>query len=539
MKNDRIMEKRGIFLFSLVFTLCFFFMISGRELEQHDNISWTFSYFFKVGFLSILGGFFSGTLFTKIFLMIEEKGKKTKRKELKVDWKFFLISFVLICLSWLPFFLAYYPGNCTYDIGGQTWYIVSGHYEAHHPIAHTLLIGGFLKLGNLLGNVNLGMGMYVIFQMLWLAFSFSLSIVFLAKRNIKWCWIIFLQLWCMFFIPNAYMSISTTKDVIFTAETLLMSLFFFKILLEGKNTIELGRWDILFFINGVLMCLFRNNGKYALIVLIIILACIVLFSSNNKKLYVRLFLCSIGIFIFGNILLAFLSKATAATEIRKEEMLSVPIQQLCRVVKYHGDELSEEEYEFLDGCFPEKAHQRYIPSVSDPVKEKVSLVYMREHFAKFVQIYFQLFIKYPGDYCNAVLALDAGYLNILDTTHKDVYTWGASWLRTGWSPCEEVGLTQESKAPLLYQILEEFAQHNLYDRIPILGFFVMPGGYIWMILLEATVLLWKKSYRSLLIFAFPIGYFLTLLLGPTVQLRYIYTIMALVPFIFVGMQLKE
>ena len=72
--------------------------------------------------------------------------------------------------------------------------------------------------------------------------------------------------------------------------------------------------------------------------------------------------------------------------------------------------------------------------------------------------------------------LDAGYLNPFDATHKDVYSWGASWLRVGWSPNEDLGLSQEPKMEKWYQALYDFADKNQYDKIPVLGYFVMPGG---------------------------------------------------------------
>lgn len=66
-------------------------------------------------------------------------------------------------------------------MGGQTWYIASGNYEAHHPIAHTLLMKFFLDVGMAFENVNLGMAFYVLFQMACLAGAFAFGVTFFIR----------------------------------------------------------------------------------------------------------------------------------------------------------------------------------------------------------------------------------------------------------------------------------------------------------------------------------------------------------------------
>lgn len=63
----------------------------------------------------------------------------------------FGLALASMLLCWLPGYLAYYPGICAYDITIQMGQVVSGSYGTHHPLAHTLLVGLFAKLGNGLG----------------------------------------------------------------------------------------------------------------------------------------------------------------------------------------------------------------------------------------------------------------------------------------------------------------------------------------------------------------------------------------------------
>lgn len=539
------MKKRGLIIFSICMFFFWLFALAGMQLERDGNIIWSFNYTVKLLVKCIILGLISGMVITWFFLIVQKffpertVNCSTVRRH---GGKIFLISWGLVMLIWLPVFLAYYPGNCGYDIGGQTWYMISGNYGEHHPLAHTLLMEGFIHVGKLFGSVNLGMAAYVLFQMLWLSSSFAYGIFLLYKNGIAKSWLIILQLWAMFFIPHWYMSISTTKDVIFTASVLYMLLMLYQMIRDSRNSIKIDRLDVGLIINVVVMILFRNNGKYAFLVTIVIGIFLVIFNRKERKLYTRITILSMVSFFIASGGLLTLRQITNASRAPQQEMLSIPVQQLSRVMVYHGgigileeddNSLSKIEKDFINDFIQNEAYKNYIPSVSDPVKSEASAEVIRYRLGEFIAMYFRLLGKYPSDFINAALAVDAGYLNPFDMTHTDVYTWGAAWLRVDWSPNEEIGLTQNSKIPCLYESLTTFADNNNYVNIPVLGYIVMPGGYLWFCILLAAWLLWKKKYRYLFLFTFFAGYYITLLLGPTVQLRYIYPVMVSLPFLIV------
>ncbi|MBD5496882.1 MAG: hypothetical protein HDR11_03835 [Lachnospiraceae bacterium] len=531
------MKKRGYIIFFCIFLFCGFFSYSGMKLEHDGNIIWNGIFIGKLLLVGIITGLVGGFGVTHIFLAMDKRKEKAGQSSEKPACRRGLVfgaSLGMTLLAWLPVFLAFYPGNCTYDIGGQTWYIVAHHYEEHHPLAHTLLMEFFINIGKWAGDVNFGMALYILFQMVCIAGAFAFAITELYTLGVNRKWIVVLQLWSMFFIPNWYLSVSTTKDVIFTAAVLVMLFCLYKIVLNRRNTFKIDGWDIGFVVAGILMVLFRNNGKYALAVTFVIVIAAVVWGRKSRKLYMRIAGCSLCILLVGSMLLSMLAALTNATKIRKEEMLSVPVQQISRLMEYQED-IADEDRAVIDSFILDKAYENYIPSISDPVKSSVDLTYLRYHILEFAGTYFRLFLQYPGDFINAVLALDAGYLNPFDATHKDVYSWGASWLRVGWSPNEDLGLSQEPKMEKWYQALYDFADKNQYDKIPVLGYFVMPGGYLWFYLLFAGWLLWKKRYSFLLVLSYMAGYYVTLFLGPTVQLRYMYPVMAALPFLLAGM----
>lgn len=545
------MKKRGCIIFCICMFFFWLFAIAGMQLEKEGNIVWNSRFVAVLVLKSLLLGILCGVLLVQLFVFCEKHShyqKPLNHNDRNHRWKVFLVSWLLIMIVWFPVFLAYYPGNCTYDIGGQTWYMVSGYYEEHHPLAHTLLMEGFISLGRLAGSVNLGMAGYVLFQMLWLSSSFAYGISILYTIGKRKLWLIVLQVWSMFFIPHWYMSVSTSKDIIFTASVLLMLLFLYKMIKDSRNSLKIDRFDMGFAINAVVMILFRNNGKYAFLVTIVIGILLVIFNRKERKLYTRIFILCIVSFLVASGCLLTLRHITNASRAPQQEMLSMPVQQLSRVMVYHGgigileeddSSLDDTEKIFINDFIQNDAYKNYIPSISDPVKSDASAEVVRYRTGEFITMYFHLLTQYPSEFVNAALAVDAGYLNPFDMSHTDVYTWGAAWLRVDWSPYEEIGLTQDSKIPWLYKSLTSFADQNGYCNIPVLGYLVMPGGYLCFCILLVGWLLWKKKYRYLFLFTFIAGYYLTLLLGPTVQLRYIYPVMVSIPYLFVGVHQEK
>ena len=155
----------------------------------------------------------------------------------------------------------------------------------------------------------------------------------------------------------------------------------------------------------------------------------------------------------------------------------------------------------------------------------------------FFETYLRLFADHPGDYVNAVLAVNAGYLSPFDESHAHINEHegevGLGYIQTRWEDPDAFGLTRESKWPWLLKKMEIFADGNQYLNLPVLKYLLVPGTYLWLSLMIAAWVFLHKKYRLLLPFALILGYYLTLFLGPTVQLRYIYPVMTVLPYLAV------
>ena len=108
---------------------------------------------------------------------------------------------------------------------------------AHHPVLHTILLGGSIELGRFFGSDNLGLFIYAVFQSALLALAFATSIVYLYKRNksIKTCVLLLLIYGLVPVFP--FYALSAVKDTIYTALIIFYVIFLLH-LIETKDHVS-------------------------------------------------------------------------------------------------------------------------------------------------------------------------------------------------------------------------------------------------------------------------------------------------------------
>lgn len=541
--------KKGYLLFSIIGFLWMFFGIAERKLARDGNIIWSPGWIGKLVCFSLLSGIVSGCLIYLLLTAVStwNAGRQEALTQQRgKGQKAFLLSWLCIFLCWLPGYLAYYPAICAYDITVQLGQIRDHSYNDHHPIFHTLLIEGAMKLGEWLGNVNTGIGLYALAQMLLLSAALAAGIAFLYRKGMKKGWLIALLLYGCIFPFHMYMSVSVTKDTVFSVFFLLQLLFLTAVLLRDRREWKPDAADLGYMGCTVCMILFRSNGKYALLVLMAFLTLTVIFGKKARKMYARLLLQTGISFAAGSLLLSGIFTWTNAQQGDRREMLSMPIQQLARTMVYHGgagvmeeddDTMSQQDKALINDFILDQAYLEYRPDISDPVKRHTNTYVARYRMKDFLNTYLGLFLQYPGDYINAALAVNAGYLYPGDVSHALINVngrdRGLGYIQTRWVE-EELnpdGIYKASKWEWLHERLEEFADSNAYLKIPVLKYLMVPGSYFWLYLVLAAWLAVRKRYRLLLPLTLILGYYVTLFLGPAVQLRYLYPVMIALPYL--------
>lgn len=565
MQETRILPRRkGYLLLCVLGCLFVFFVKTEKDLAATGNILWTAGYVGSTLVWSVILGCLLGTIAAWVVYRMAGHpacsesdadvpklstvyGRFAAWIQSRSGGQVLLGSLLLLLLAWLPVYLAYYPGICAYDAPVQTGQIMEHYYFDHHPIVHTLLLQGMLWLGShIFGSINAGMAFYTAGQMLLLAGSMAYGMWVLHRRKAPAAAQMIVLLLGMFFPFHWYMSVSMTKDTVFSAFLLLQLVSLTDLLMEDRRSIRPGIRDLLFGIGTVGMILFRNNGKYAMIILLAFLFLMFCFGKKARKLWGRLFVVSTVAFGVGLFVLSAVFTSTHAEQGDKREMLSMPIQQLSRCMIYHGGvgvlpeddgTMTEQDKALINDFILDEAYRDYDPGIADPVKRHTNTYVVRYRSGEFIKTYLHLLGSYPGDMVNAGLAVDAGFLSPFDTTHATVNQTGEEeglgYVQTRWDEgvLNERGIYKDSKFPWLYEQLENWAENNGYLRIPVLKYIFVPGSYLWLYLGLAAVLIITDRKRFCLPIIIVGAYYGTMLLGPTVQMRYVYPVMQALPYL--------
>lgn len=503
----------------------------------------------------------------------EEARAEWKKRPLRQVWLFYL-AVIFVC--WLPVFLAYYPSVFAYDAEGQLYQVIAGDYSTHHPLLHTLFLGAFFRLGGRMGSYSAGMAVHSVVQMLLMAGAFAGALTYLyEKRTARWSRILLLLFYALF-PTNSVLAISTTKDVLFSALVLLYTVCFYRLTCDRNMKVGWKERAVCIFW-GVLMLLFRNNAVYAFVVSVPVLyfsmAKIKIDQSSQRQsdqqnndqqqdgqqhnsqkqdgswdgnAAAKAYLClSLGILLLFAVSAVSLKALTHAQSGSPREMLSVPLQQMARVWVH------EENGELMDDQSLRRDMEKYMPpewgfSVYDPhLADRVkNIAIIHDDPKGLIITWIRLGMEYPGIYMDAFLDNSVGLWSLLDDTHARVYGIGTEtgfgYLstdnRTMPAGCE---IVEHSYLPGLRALLEKIVSDNEYENWPVVKFLFAPALYWWLLYFYVVVVLYKRRYREALPAVFLAAYYLTLLLSPTVLIRYMYPLVVTVPAIMSCLTAEE
>lgn len=541
-------KERGLAIyFGIVSALMLIFIIPLEMLKKYKDIEW------HTGQVLIIVG--AGLLFGALVLVATLLFFKNKEKLLKIKSrdrihkplpKHMWLVWPILSLCYLPIYLAYFPGNCCYDFLPQVGQLLYGPLNDHHPLIHTLILKFFMDLGkNHLGSMSAGFAVFCFLQMLFMAGILAICIIKTSIVTGRRSTLYILTGLFAFYPFNWYLSISITKDIPFSMGVLLFLTCILSILKSRKGQKKISDWVGLF-LSGLLIMIFRNNGRYALLFFLGILFFVMIFGKAKRKLYFKLLVNTGLSFAIGMIIIVGVKKVTGAEGGDKREMFSVPLQQIARAVNYKYDELSPDFIEEVEKLIWPSSLYSYRPDISDPVKRDAISWEILHRPQNTLNTYLTLLKAYPSEYVNAYIELYAGFLNPLDQTHRyindkgDGVPIGLHYVQTVfYDEAVEKGFWQKPVSMGLHAAYEWYANNDIYIKVPILALLFVPGSFLWFYLYFAGLCVYRQKKYLLIPMALIMGYFITLFLGPTVQLRYIYPVMICVPVLISFFRIKN
>lgn len=440
----------------------------------------------------------------------------------KRGWVYFALVWIIIFASYIPIFLACWPGNFVYDAPFQITEVIYGEYETHHPLMHTLLMGWAYNLGISIGDVSTGYQFYTLIQMLVLSGSFAYCVYYLYKKRVPRVFRVGVLLWFALFPMHAVYSVSATKDIMFSAFFLYFAVFLVRLLFDREQFKWYSYAGLI--VSGVLSVLLRNNAAYAIIAGGVIL---VIFEKGWKQKG-RIVGILATVYVLSNVAnLGLVAALDAEDTDSYKESLSVPLQCLGRVASYRGDELSEELYNEICMYIPESAFANYNPYLADEVKGPANEELLRENIFNFIKLWIKVGIQFPDEYIESFLTNNLAYWYPLD---RGQYVQGSVefYHKLIWVGPEIEKRTYCSWAGDFYG---ELFWQGEYLEVPILGYLFRAEVWVWFLNFFLAWSIMRKHKKTALMGAIPFMYLCTCYLGPTVVLRYIYCIVVIVPLL--------
>lgn len=434
-------------------------------------------------------------------------------------------SSLLIGAAWLPWVAVFWPGSVDWDSWGQISQVLGvQEMTAHHTVLSTWLHGWLFRLGRALGSDNLGVFLYIVLQFLVCAWVFGQVTAFAARlgcsRGVQYAVTAFFALdpiWGAFIQTQVKDTLYTGLFVLFVLKTADLLLFPQK--WQG-NRPRLTAYAVL----GVLCCLLRKNGIYAVVPMLLVSACTV--SEKRLRRHVLAVLLAVCIGSFGFDM--FTEKVLDIPAGSVGEALSVPMQQTARYIRDYGNEVTDDERTAIEKALDYDAiAQSYMPELSDGVKQYYKNP-GKGDLARYMLVWAKMLLKHPVCYFEATHANSHGYYTITKCRAiNDYYTFNNDICME----MSEMNVHYLDKSGYLrYAFVQAL---SAFEKLPLVGLTTSIGFMAW---LTAVLGLWLARCKAKPVLPVFIGlgiFWLTCIASPVNDcMRYFLPVAGCLPLVF-------
>lgn len=513
-----IQTKRKVFFSFFTGLYIGFCYVAGYSLDNFATLDMADKTFY---FKWLLAWLLSAGLVYALFTLMERRSR-TNLVSKSYPWmsrilkSHFCCTFLLL-LCWLPALLSLFPGAFSYDAHQEWEQVAQGAITSHHPVIHVLFAGGLVEsLRALTGSYNVGIAVCSVLQMVILANVLAYTISFLRKFQVpEW-----VQLFAILFYGLSpviqLFSISTTKDVLFSAALLLFFLFMIEYYCRNEQFGATGKNWFFFGVSALFSMILRNNGFY--IVVVTLAAMFIVHLRKHRRMERGFAAMLAGVAIFYTLYVGPFYALLNVTPGGVEEMLSVPLQQMARVHRYHFDTLEQQDLELLYQVIPEENWNSYRSTVADFVKSGFNREAFETNKEEFVKLWVKWGVQHPYVYINSFLlgTVDFWYPNAVVDGYQDVYGKSSYFDYKVDAPGTEIVLL-----PRVHQYYEALSFDKEAQKVPFVFLVLSPGWYIMLWLIVFSYLWCYKKYTfmaPMLVFVLSL---LTVLLGPVALVRYV------------------
>lgn len=434
-------------------------------------------------------------------------------------------SSLLIGVAWLPWVAVFWPGSVDWDSWGQISQVLGvQEMTAHHTVLSTWLHGWLFRLGRALGSDNLGVFLYIVLQFLVCAWVFGQVTAFAARlgcsRGVQYAVTAFFALdpiWGAFIQTQVKDTLYTGLFVLFVLKT--ADLLLFPQEWQGSHP-RLTAYAVL----GVLCCLLRKNGIYAVVPMLLASAFTVSEKRLRRPVLAVLLAVCIGSFGFDT----FTEKVLDIPAGSVGEALSVPMQQTARYIRDYGNEVTDDERTAIEKVLNYDAiAQSYMPELSDGVKQYYKNP-GKGDLARYMLVWAKMLLKHPVCYFEATHANSHGYYTITKCRAiNDYYTFNNDICME----MSEMNVHYLDKSGYLrYAFVQAL---SAFEKLPLVGLTTSIGFMAW---LTAVLGLWLARCKAKPVLPVFIGlgiFWLTCIASPVNDcMRYFLPVAGCLPLVF-------
>lgn len=507
-KNDRVSQNltkwRGhdsltivaIALFALSLVLGHHIHLGGNTYSGTivENYIEPYSWFDAVAYICI---FYVSMLIAHSITQItlDYRLKDTSRTETEVSsipLKPFFISSAAIAVLWLPYLLAYWPGLVFGDTLSSLNQIFGAPLSNHHPVVFTLIMKLCIQIASIIGlSRTSGIALYTILQMAFMAICLGYLAVWFIKRlgiQKQFVWLMVAIFGISPYI--ATYSIALWKDPVFSCSICIICVILADAVLAREIAISQFQKIALCLLSLTAM-LFRNNGVYIVLAVVLLLAATSIVSLVRKQSFryvsILLPLCiSLAAYL---VISGPVYSALHVIPTEKVESLGIPLNQMARVAALNGD-MSDSDRAYMDSLLPLGQYKdKYRPTCNDMLKwdpEFHSEPLNNNFWAHWIS----MIIRNPKVYFEAWEMQTFGYwaINVPAATQ---YT---ANIHTGVprNVNPEYGIGYDITSKNLLRL------DSVRSALPLSSYSISGGFIFWILIFACTILIHSKKWQWIL-----------------------------------------
>jgi hypothetical protein len=305
----------------------------------------------------------------------------------------------IILAVWAVYLLLRFPGNVDPD---TLWEILQTYgYDAlsdHHPFFDNLVFGAFWHLGDVMGSHAWSVFLFAVLQSLATALVMA-TCVRMVRRHTTGPWPA--RLTCLFFacypIVPAFAQ-TMCKDSLNGWLFLLFMLQYLVVLQTRGRALSRGPFLAGFILTGILTMLTKKTGVW-IIVLVLVFALPYLRRGRVRTVGALAAMLIAYLVVWPALVLNPLNVESGESS----EMMSVPSQQVAYLIQTHGDELTDDDWEVLQGVFdnPDQLDDVYVPYRADATKGLWDNDATTQEKVAFARWYLGEWVEHPGTFSRA------------------------------------------------------------------------------------------------------------------------------------------